>query len=238
MRRNRLSRMCSRFFRAAFGWDAYAAQTGVTPLRGVSPPPADWNAAPGTHHPIIRQRDRTSMREVAPSYWGLVPSWWTKPIQERKFSGIFVNAHDAADRPVYRGAFRYRHCLIPVSGYYLWSGSDRARTPFAVGPKNPQDMICLAGLWDRALIDGSVIESFTLLTTTPNDALAGLATHMPVIVRPEDYDFWLTPGQKTYESLFASYPAAEIDVWPAAAEVGNVRLNYPELVNRPGENLL
>lgn len=225
--------MCSRFYRAELSWQTLTDKTGVSPIPGVEPPPAHWNAAPGVHHPIIRTGARPGERELAPCHWGLVPSWWTKPISQRSFSGIFTPADTARERAVYRGAFRYRRCLVPVSGFYIWSGDGRQRTPFAVGPNLPGDWFCLAGLWDRALIDGSVIESFCVLTCSPNDTLAGLVTHMPVILDESLYGRWLDPNSGATDDILISGPSEAIAVWPAHPEVGNVRHNFPALVNRP-----
>ena len=223
--------MCGRFFRREYNWSVYANETDVTPVQGVAPPEADWNAAPGQHHPIIRQMDHGAERELVPAYWGLVPSWWTKPIKERRFSGIYTDLQSAPERPVYRGAFRYRRCLVPVSGYYLWSGEGRARTPFVVAPsQDPNALWCLAGLWDRALIHGGVIESFTLMTTTPNDAVAGLVTHMPVILKPSQYADWLQRPKACLEALREPYPAASVSVWPVSPAVGKVQNNSIDLI--------
>src|SRR5262249_55466408 len=52
-----------------------------------------------------------------------------------------------------------------------------------------------AGLWERWRGEGNkVIETCTILTTKPNSLVADIHHRMPVILRPEDYDFWLDPG--------------------------------------------
>src|SRR5271157_930906 len=43
---------------------------------------------------------------------------------------------------------------------------------------------------------GVVIESCSILTTTPNSLLADIHDRMPVILRQENYDLWLDPGFK------------------------------------------
>ena len=39
-----------------------------------------------------------------------------------------------------------------------------------------------------------MIETCTILTTKPNSLVADIHHRMPVILRAEDYDFWLDPG--------------------------------------------
>jgi len=79
------------------------------------------------------------------------------------------------------------------------------------------------------MIDGSEIDSFTILTTTPNDVMAGLHTRMPVIVAPENYARWLDIEEKPGD-LFEPFPAADMHAWPVGKAVGNVRNNHPDLI--------
>ncbi len=61
-------------------------------------------------------------------YWGLVPSWWKKPLKELPAT-FNARAETLAERPMFRGAFKYRRCIIPASGFYEWTGAKRAKTP-------------------------------------------------------------------------------------------------------------
>ncbi|MEL7231411.1 MAG: SOS response-associated peptidase [Pseudomonadota bacterium] len=222
--------MVGRFWRRGIEWEAYQARfPRLVPPPQVEPPEADYNAAPRAVHPVIRWERERRFMELAPCLWGQVPSWWTKPLNERKFSGISVPARGAEERPVYRGAFRHWRCLVPVHGWYVWVGEGKAKTPFAVGRRDG-DWFCLAGVWDTALTDGSVVESFSVLTTEPNDAVAGIATQMPVIIRESDYASWLDPRSVPVDDLFEPWAAEDLKAWPVGAEVGNVRNNYAGLV--------
>ena len=68
----------------------------------------------------------------------------------------------------------------------------------------PEDLIrmkgdrpfALAGLWERWRPEASAepLNSFTVLTTSPNELLAPIHNRMPVIVAPRDFDRWLDPG--------------------------------------------
>jgi putative SOS response-associated peptidase YedK len=52
-----------------------------------------------------------------------------------------------------------------------------------------------AGLWDRwQASDGTPVETCTILTTTPNELLAGVHNRMPVILPRDVYHTWLDPG--------------------------------------------
>ena len=91
-------------------------------------------------------------------------------------------------------------------------------------------LLALSGLWDRATIDGSEIDSFTILTTTPNDLMAGLHTRMPVILDPSDYDRWLDTSHRDVEDLFEPFATDAMYAWAVAPAVGNVRNQGVELI--------
>ena len=42
--------------------------------------------------------------------------------------------------------------------------------------------------------DGSPLETFTILTTDPNEVMKPIHNRMPVILEPKDYDRWLDAG--------------------------------------------
>ena len=54
-----------------------------------------------------------------------------------------------------------------------------------------------------------------MITTTPNDTVAGLATRMPVIIGREDYETWLTGGLREAMGLMQPFPPAGLTVWPS-----------------------
>ncbi|MFN4185494.1 MAG: SOS response-associated peptidase, partial [Hyphomonas sp.] len=176
-------------------WEAYYAWLGITDIPGVEPPEADWNIAPTTIQPVIRLNHDRSAREMAPARWGLVPSWWSKPLKEWRAISINARAEDVAEKPTFRGAYRHKRCLVPVSGYYEWSVQGKSKTPFVFRLRNRR-LFCLAGLWDAALIDGSEIQSFTILTTKPNDFTAGIHDRMPVILPREQWTGWLEGSEE------------------------------------------
>ncbi|MEO0722734.1 MAG: SOS response-associated peptidase family protein, partial [Pseudomonadota bacterium] len=96
---------------------------------GVEPPEPAYNVAPTQIAPIVRlipegdgPPDQTGQREMAPAMWGLVPSWWNKPLKEKKFSTFNARAEGISTSNTFRGAFRHKRCLIPVSGFYEWTG--------------------------------------------------------------------------------------------------------------------
>lgn len=226
--------MCGRFFRHDVSWAEYHAALRILNPHGVRPPEPAYNIAPTQYVPVIRNAPEgedipAGERQLAPAMWGLVPGWWKKPLKEKKFSTFNARCEGLEQSNTFRGAFRHRRCLVPASGFYEWTGPKGKRTPYAIGLRNRR-WFCFAGLWDRAMIDGSELDSFTILTTQPNDLMAGLHTRMPVIVDPENYDRWLDPADKKVEDLFEPFPADAMHAWPVGPAVGNVRNQGPGLI--------
>ena len=110
-----------------------------------------------------------------------------------------------AEKPSFRGSFKYHRCLILADGFYEWKKVGSKKQPYYITVQNGASAIddtgaapfAIAGLWeDREGADGSALESCTLLTTEANALLSELHNRMPVIVEPEDYEFWLGSGNE------------------------------------------
>jgi putative SOS response-associated peptidase YedK len=84
----------------------------------------------------------------------------------------------------------------------------QAKTPycFEVGDGG---LFAFAGLWDRwADPDGMVVQTCTILTTTPNTLLRGVHDRVPVILNPHDYASCFgpsTPDSKAILKLLVPY---------------------------------
>jgi putative SOS response-associated peptidase YedK len=97
----------------------------------------------------------------------------------------------------------------------------------------------LAGLWERwQPKEGEALETFTILTTDPNELMEPVHNRMPVILEPRDYQRWLDPGGLNSDArppvdLLRPFPAEKMVSWPVSARVGNVRNNDPQLLDPP-----
>lgn len=226
--------MCGRFFRHGVTWEEYHSYLNLFEHAGIEPPEPAYNIAPTQIAPIVRIATEDDAvpkgeRHLAPAMWGLVPSWWRKPLSEKKFSTFNARCETASTSNTFRGSFRHKRCLIPVSGFYEWTGKKGSKTPFAIGLRNRR-WFCFAGLWDRATIDGSEIDTFTILTTEPNDLMAGLHTRMPVILDPSNYERWLVTSSSEVDELFEPFESDAMHAWPVGQTVGNVRNQGIELI--------
>ena len=218
-------------------------------------PPWDYNVAPTTFQPVIRADRDTGERELSLMRWGLIP-YFARDLKTFALSTINARAESITTSAIYRGPFECRRCLVPADGFYEWKrlptntlfGPDLTAKPKKrdAADKQPYaftlakgEPFAFAGLWDRWKDPaGGHLESFTIITTTPNELTATVHDRMPVILRPQDYDFWLAatlPSDPTphleLQALLRPYPAERMAAHPAHPDVGNVRNNHPGLLN-------
>jgi putative SOS response-associated peptidase YedK len=191
-----------------------------------------WNVAPTQQAPVIRQGE-DGENEAVMARWGLVPFFWQKSLKEMKYSTFNAKSETAAQTASYREPFKRRRCIVPAAGFYEWTGSKGQKQPWFITLKD-QDWFGMAGLWDRAEVDGETIESFTVLTKTPNAAVQAIHTRMPVILDPADFDAWLDTDNQDVESLMAGPPSEAMVIREANKAVGNVRVDE-DWLTEPGD---
>jgi putative SOS response-associated peptidase YedK len=176
--------------------------------------------------------------------WGLVPFWAKDP--KFGYSTINARAEEAPTKPAYREALKKRRCLVPSDAFYEWQRFDaKHKQPYAIALKSG-DPYAFAGLWESwKPKDGPLLETFTILTTDPNELMQSIHTRMPVILEPRDYDRWLDasrsnggdPGSPPVD-LLRPYPAEKMHAWQVSQRVGNVRNNTPELLEEAASDRL
>ena len=74
--------------------------------------------------------------------------------------------------------------------------------------------------------DGSNLETFTIVTTEPNELIRPIHNRMPVILRREDEEQWLDVSGSRFEkahSILKPYPSEQMD-----AHDVSTRVNKPE----------
>ncbi len=163
--------------------------------------------------------------------WGLIPSWADDP----GIGARMINARSetAAEKPSFRSAFKKRRCLIPTDGFYEWQKTNGTKRPFHIRLQDG-DPFALAGLWEIWQDeDGLEVHSCTILTTEANDLLASVHGRMPVILNPENYDFWLDPDAQEKEpliSLLEPYPSEAMEAYPVSRFVNSPSNNDPSCV--------
>lgn len=172
-----------------------------------------YNICPGQDVPVVRTRHGADDREIDLLRWGLVPWFVKEPAPAARM--INARAETAATSPAFREALRRRRCLMPADGFYEWQGSAEKKRapkqPFHIHRADGRPM-ALAALWERWKgPDGTKLESCTVLTTSPNELLAGIHDRMPVVLPPDAWSLWLDRTVQDVERLAPLLVPAPVD---------------------------
>ena len=174
--------MCSRYSRTKG-----QVKVGKTKVAIKAPPQA-----------MIRPTDRASVirkgsggLEEANLRWGLIPSWAKDP--KIGVQCINARAETVSEKPSLQEAFRKRRCLVPADGFWEWETIGKKKIPWKFTRPDGEEF-CLAGLWESWMSEGEPLESFMIITTSPNELVRSVHDRMPVILGPDGAEDWLEKG--------------------------------------------
>lgn len=106
------------------------------------------------------------------------------------------------------------------------------KQPYAYARKDSEPLM-FAGIWDRWMSDaGKAIQSFTILTTEPNDHLREVHDRMPCILELDEISGWLddTDDGKPRLDLLDPFPSSKMCEWPVSTDLNLARNEWPELI--------
>lgn len=218
--------MCGRFALYADG-EQLAWRFGTPVPFPVAP---RYNIAPSQPVLALRSHRDANTREWTHFAWGLVPPWARDPSIGNRM--INARAETLREKPAFRNAYRYRRCIIPVSGFYEWKQVGRAKQPYFVRPADDLP-IGLAGLWEVwHSPDGGALETCTIITTDANAVIQPLHDRMAVVLPPEAYVQWLNPDTPldALDALLQPAPDALLIAYPVSPRVNSPANDDPSLV--------
>lgn len=200
---------------------------------------ARYNLAPGQDAAVIRMGEEG--RRLDMLRWGLIPGW----AKDSTIANKLINARveTAAEKPSYRNAWRTRRCLIPVNGYYEWTGAGKVRQPWLIRRRDEAPLF-IAGLWEswrireddvrRGRFVGhepqDLIETFTVITTEANGDVSSIHHRMPVFLESYQFEAWLTGPP----IVPAPLPPETLEARTVSTRVNSPRNDDPEcLISSP-----
>lgn len=203
----------------------------------VLPPVSDvllrprYNIAPSQWAPIIPDFDAGHIHFFR---WGLVPHW----AKDLKIGYRMINARGETvhEKPAFRHSFQAKRCLVLADGFYEWKKNGKEKQPYRIlmSDEKPFQMAGLYAFWTHP--DGSLIQSFTVITTAPNALMEDIHDRMPVILDDERAGYWLDSEAKEEElkSLLSPFPSEKMRAYPVSKAVGNVRNDHAGLIEEVG----
>ena len=213
-----------------------------------------YNMAPGQQLPVITGDDPGTIRQLE---WGLVPSWADDD------SGGLINARAETidEKPSFRDAYAQRRCLVLADGFYEWVETDGRKQPYRVAFEDDRPF-AMAGLYERweppepettqtglgafgggtgdtaegeTVEETGPVETFTIVTTEPNECVADLHHRMAVILAPDEEAIWLRGDPDEAAALLDPYPDDEMTVHPVSTRVNAPAVDAPDLIEPIGD---
>ncbi|MFL6232278.1 MAG: SOS response-associated peptidase [Thermoanaerobaculia bacterium] len=212
--------MCGRYTLTTSGEDlALAFELPELPFL-----PPRYNLAPTQAAAVVRVTEPGAPRHLDLLKWGLIPYW----AKEASIGNRMINARSegVAEKPAYRSSFKKKRCLVAADGFYEWKKEGKAKQPYLIRRKDHKPF-GFAGLWSAWRDQehgGQLVETFTILTTSPNDLMRPLHDRMPVILSKENFDLWLDPKMEDAEKLqplLVPYAADDFEAFPVSRAVNS-----------------
>ncbi len=165
-------------------------------IEGVPTFAPRWNVAPTQEAAVVRAAGPDAKRRLDFLRWGLVPAWAEDPSIGNRM--INARAETAAEKPSFKRSLQKQRCLVVADGFYEWRKEGKVKQPIWIHRSDSRPF-AFAGLWASwrpkgAQREDPALETFTILTTTPNELMKPIHDRMPVILAPEDFGLWLDPG--------------------------------------------
>jgi len=189
-----------------------------------------YNVPPGTVMPIVLI-GKSGQREIGGLRWGLIPKWADST--DTGYKMINARAETLLEKKSFKGPFQSKRCLVPANGFFEWKKSDDSKQPFFVRLLT-SELMAFAGLFEHWVSpEGEDVYSYTIVTTESNTLIQPLHERMPVILPPEQYDYWLDPNNDNLEglqNLLQPFPMEQMSTYRVTTEVNTPKNNYPELL--------
>ncbi len=202
------------------------------------PPKPRYNAAPGQHLPVITNDAPETITQFK---GGLIPQWADNP----KIGNRLINARAETvhEKRSFRNAYENRRCLVLADGFYEWADTGEGKQPYRV-VLSSEKPFAMAGLWERwqspqkqtglnefgegrPSAEMEIVETFSIITTEPNEVVEPLHDRMAVVLPAEEEERWLAGGGR---ELLKPYPDDGMDAYPVSTAVNDPQSDFPELV--------
>ena len=172
-----------------------------------------YNIAPTTLIDMVRH-DAEGRRELVRGVrWGLIPNWWKKPLKDLP-AAFNARVETVSEKPMFRGAYRSRRCIVPASGFFEWTGKKGEKQPHMFVAADGSPILALAGLWERWRNPetGEDILSCTVIVTEPTTWMLPYHDRMTVLLQQAEIDRWLSGKMQANEL----HPISETGLreWP------------------------
>lgn len=148
-----------------------------------------WSVAPTNDVPIVHEQHDGRALELA--RWD-----WPKPSTMRS-RGPIINARiEKLDGSFWARAFRRARCIVPLTGYYEWTGAKGDKQPHYLYSSTADEhpaLLAAAGLTWTVEIAGDRQRVVVIVTRAARDAAGRVHDRMPAMLDQDLRSAWLDP---------------------------------------------
>ena len=114
------------------------------------------------------------------------------------------------------GAWQHsQRCVVPASGYFEWTGPKGNKQCHYV-TSGDEAGLAFAGLWECWQREDATLHSFTIVTVAAAEHISWLHHRMPLMLRPDQLDTWLTGAPEHANEMIRAAEAPQLSVRPVA----------------------
>jgi len=128
--------------------------------------------------------------------WGLTPIW------AKTRSTLLTNtqSEDVLIKPTWSESFRRRRCLLPATSFFEPAEVNGKKYQIEFWMKDALPF-AFAGVWQKSEAFGEKQNCCSILTCKPNSLVGEVHHRMPVIIRAEHYQTYLSTPPEQAEQL-------------------------------------
>lgn len=216
---------------------------GVHALEPYNP---NFNIGPGSFAPVITDKEPDKLQFFQ---FGMTPFWAKKKLyffnaraegdHNKEDDPNYHGAMGIISKPAFRKAIRSQRCLVIADAFIEGTTAKKLDEPFVVHLSKGQRPFAFAGIWDEWVDQetGEVVNSFAIITTTPNKLLQMLPHHRSPVILPKGKEReWLNPDLALGEvtAMLRPYEANDMNAYPISTAIKNPRSNGVELLKPTG----
>ena len=180
-------------------------------IAGVATPEPEAprrNIQPGQEVLTLTDQGFSRMR------WGMIPTGRTnargRPVME-----TIINAR--SETVFEKSAFAdLRRAVVPVDGWYEWTGEKRRKTAWDIRPKDgtPLWFAAIYDVWNG--LGGIEVPQVATITCAPSGDVRDIHHRMGVLLEPDKLQVWLTGDETAARALCVPWPDGRLRVTEAS----------------------
>lgn len=158
----------------------------------------DWqpsySIAPTALVPIVREHADSKtgefQRSVDAAVWDFHPAF----MKDSKRPNFNARIETVATNGLWKGAFASSRALIPMRGYYEWTGTAGNKQPHFLHSQ-AGGLLAAAGIYTARKVDDEWQVSAAIITRPARDASGEIHDRMPVFLEQDVWDEYLSPDK-------------------------------------------